>query len=145
MKIITLQRTSDNGKTTLGRLVIDDLIFISLEDTFRKEKIKHETRIPAGKYEIKLRKFGGHHEKYSKRFPFHAGMLWLQDVPGFSDILIHIGNTAHDSSGCLLIGESAVSEDQIINSTIAYTKFYKYVMRYFYANEQVFINIIDNK
>jgi hypothetical protein len=39
----------------------------------------------------------------------------LLDVPEFSGILIHCGNTKNDSSGCILIGENKVKR-QIINS-----------------------------
>jgi hypothetical protein len=40
----------------------------------------------------------------------------LSDVPGFSGILIHRGNTKNDSSGCILTGENKV-KGKVINST----------------------------
>ena len=54
MEIIT-QRYSDGGKSTLGLLFIDDIFNgYTLEDQRRDVKVMHETRIPAGRYEIWL-------------------------------------------------------------------------------------------
>lgn len=145
MKTIQLNRLNDNGKSTTGELLIDDMKFVTIEDTFRHKKIKHETRIPAGNYRIILRKFGGHHERYSKKFLFHKGMLQLENVPGFSDILIHIGNTADDSSGCILIGKEKVNDDLIRHSTLAYAMFYQYIINLIKSDEEIFINITDNE
>ena len=62
----------------------------TLEDEYRSEKKYGETRIPNGTYKLALRKTGGYHQKYSKRFPdIHVGMLHVTDVPNFEYILIH--------------------------------------------------------
>ena len=43
-----------------------------------------ETRIPKGIYKIGLRTVGGHHIKYSSKFPsIHKGMLQVLDVANF--------------------------------------------------------------
>ena len=79
----------------------------TLEDEYRKEKVMHETRIPAGTYKVTLRTVGGFHAKYTERYgEMHKGMLWVCDVPGFEYILIHTGNTDEHTSGCLLVGDS---------------------------------------
>ena len=79
----------------------------TLEDEQRDEKIYGETRIPNGTYELDLRKTGGYHAKYSKRFKdIHIGMLHVTNVPGFEYILIHCGNTDEHTAGCLLVGDS---------------------------------------
>ena len=100
-------RYSSAKEDTLGLLfdITDKRRFLAftLEDEFRKEKVKHETRIPAGTYAIEFRTEGGFHERYLKKYksPFHRGMLHLQDVPGFEYILIHSGNHDGHTSGCL--------------------------------------------
>jgi len=79
----------------------------TLEDEYREEKAMHETRIPAGTYEITLRTVGGFHTKYTERYgEMHKGMLWVRNVPGFEYILIHTGNTDEHTSGCLLLGDT---------------------------------------
>jgi hypothetical protein len=97
---IELLRYSSQNMTTLGAVLIDGKFqCYSIEDRFRLEKVPNETRIPSGVYEIKLREFGSHYEKYKSKYEGHKGMLWLQDVPNFTDILIHIGNDEKDSAG----------------------------------------------
>ena len=70
-------------------------------------------------------------------------MLWLQEVPNFTNILIHIGNTIKDTMGCILIGMEAEGEDLILRSTTAYVRFYRHVVEAFERNENVYIKIID--
>lgn len=145
---LSLHRLTDNGVSTLGILETDMgeniSYFYTLEDTHRDVKIPGVTRIKAGKYEIKLREEGKLHEKYKKKFNFHKGMLWLQNVPEFEDVYIHIGNKAVDTRGCILVGNKVVSEDCITGSTVAYINLYLYVIKAFEKGEKVFIDITDN-
>lgn len=128
--ILTVKRESESNEWTQGKAYIDDVYeCYTLEDQTQIKKVMHETRIPAGAYKVKLREFGGHHEKYKLKFPdFHKGMLWLQEVPGFKDILIHIGNTDDDSSGCILVGKGYLN-GKITESTKAYISLYKKVVK----------------
>lgn len=142
---LLLKRLRDNGRTTIGDLSEGDFKVVSLEDTYHKEKIYGETRIPAGEYTIKLMKIGEMHRKYINKFPFHQGMLWLQDVPGFSNIYIHIGNSKKDTKGCILLGTKTSGDDLIIGSTTAYTKLYLRVIDAMKAKERVTIKIEDNE
>ncbi len=102
----------------------------TLEDEYRSEKVFGETRIPNGTFKLGLRKVGGYHAKYAKRFPhIHIGMLHVLDVPGFEYILIHCGNTDEHTAGCLLVGDSQenkqVTKDGFIGkSTQAYKRIY---------------------
>jgi hypothetical protein len=104
---------------TIGSLYVDGAYFCdTLEDTDRgltqstplEEiaciKIPHETAIPTGVYKVIV-----------NLSPAKKRMLpRLLDVPGFSGILIHRGNTKNDSSGCILVGENKV-KGKVINST----------------------------
>lgn len=141
---IKVKRYHETKDFTIGKLFVDGVLYgETLEDEGRDVKVMHETRIPAGRYEIKLRTFGGHHLKYKEKFPdFHQGMLWLQNVPNFKDILIHIGNTDTDTSGCLLVGlKSDLAKGKILYSTKAYTKLYKKVIGELTSGKKLFITI----
>ena len=83
----------------------------TLEDEKRDTKVMHETRIPAGTYKLSLRKEGGFHSRYLKKYgpKFHKGMIHVNEVPGFQYILWHTGNTDEHTSGCLIVGQSQKS------------------------------------
>lgn len=121
----------------------------TLEDEQRKEKVKGETRIPAGSYEIKIRDVGGFHAKYSKRFKdIHRGMLHVTNVPGFNYILIHCGNTDEHTAGCLLVGDSQENNQNkkdgfIGKSTQAYKRVYQYIMEAIECDDSVNITYVD--
>lgn len=152
MKLEVL-RYSSQKDSTLGALfdITDgkkEFLCYTLEDEYREIKIMHETRIPAGTYEITLRNFGGFHKKYSTRFPqFHKGMLWVRDVPGFQYILIHCGNDDDDTSGCLLVGDTQtnnITSDGFVGSSInAYRRIYPAIANAIEAGEKVEITYTD--
>jgi hypothetical protein len=68
-----------------------------LEDTVRAPgvKIQNETAIPAGRYRVIV-----DWSNRFRKFAFH-----ILDVPNFSGIRIHSGNTDQDTDGCLLVGQ----------------------------------------
>jgi len=128
---LTVVRTQFGTDATNGLLFIDGIFeCYTLEDQYQAVKVMHETCIPEGTYDIKFRKTGGFHAKYSERYKnAHYGMLHIQDVPNFTYILIHTGNTDEHTSGCLIVGETQqdleVSKDGFIgSSTVAYKKMY---------------------
>tara|TARA_Y100000004_G_C8912712_1_gene411674 strand:- start:431 stop:1021 length:591 start_codon:yes stop_codon:yes gene_type:complete len=133
---LTVVRTQFGKDATNGMLLIDGVFeCYTLEDQYQAVKVMHETCIPEGKYNIQFRRTGGFHEKYKKRYGnAHYGMLHLQDVPNFTYILIHAGNTDEHTSGCLIVGETQqdldLSDDGFIgHSGKAYTKLYNKVAK----------------
>ena len=128
---LTVVRTQFGTDATNGLLFINGIFeCYTLEDQYQAVKVMHETCIPEGTYDIKFRKTGGFHAKYSERYKnAHYGMLHIQDVPNFTYILIHTGNTDEHTSGCLIVGETQqdleISKDGFIgSSTVAYKKMY---------------------
>lgn len=126
--ILTLVRRTSTRRDTLGLLFLDGrFLCYTLEDEYRTQKVYGETRIPAGTYRLALRREGRLFHKYSKRFHENHPMLWLQDVPGFRWIYIHIGNTERDTEGCILVGKGYRLEGDryvLVQSTIAYKQIY---------------------
>ena len=130
-----LQRFSDNRESTLGLLLkksVSGVFFqaYTLEDQFQEVKVRAETRIPAGKYEIVIQRTETPKTlSYRKRYPnWFKNHLMLKDVPGFVGIYIHIGNGDDDSEGCILLGDNAdnnrIGSGSVSNSTQAFLRFY---------------------
>ena len=114
----------------------------TLEDEFREIKISGETRIPADTYELKLRTEGSLTKRYEARFPdIHEGMIWLQNVPGFSWIYLHCGNDDDDTDGCVLVG-SYLRLNRVLNSRSTYRAIYPGIVENIKAGK-TFLEIID--
>lgn len=134
---LTLKRTAKKPTYTIGKLYIDDVYFCdTIEDTDRglyqgqdlalikKIKINSKTAIPIGTYKITLNVVS---PKYSKKKIYQdickGRVPRLLNVPGYEGVLIHIGNTADDSSGCILVGENK-QVGKVLNSTETFRKLY---------------------
>lgn len=85
----------------------------TLEDPPRKVKIPGHTAIPAGDYKVLI--------TYSNRF--HRQLPLLVDVPNFTSIRIHPGNTAAETEGCILVGE-ARGKNVVTRSRAAFNSLY---------------------
>lgn len=149
-----LNRRYKGESYTIGKLYIDGEYFCdTIEDKDRglfqnmpleqikEKKVMHQTAIPTGTYKITL---NVQSPKYSQRkqYDFCDGYLpRLIDVPGFDGVLIHIGNKAGDSSGCILVGENKV-KGQVINSTVTFKKLYEILNKAKENNKDIEITII---
>lgn len=85
----------------VGRLFVDGKFFCNtLEDTVRdlsnEKKVYGKTAIPYGEYKV----------VYNWSPKFGRNLPRLLNVPAFEGILIHPGNTADDSAGCILVGRN---------------------------------------
>lgn len=104
---LSIRRTLKNNEFTEGSLFIDGEFFcntlelfdsgLSMQDGTTAIKLKKKERkicIPYGTYPVVI--------NYSPRFK--KALPLLLNVPGFSGIRIHTGNTVKDSEGCILVG-----------------------------------------
>lgn len=131
-----LKRIALRDTYTIGKLYIDTHYFCdTCEDRVRDNnkdgdlsdkgegKVYGETAIPYGTYEVTLKVQS---PKYSQRSNYNwcKGYLpRLLNVPHFEGILIHAGNTADDSAGCILVGENKVV-GKVINSMATLKRLY---------------------
>lgn len=111
---LTLNRIFLGSSATIGELLINDKhLCDTLEDRVRPEgeKVYGKTAIPEGMYEVKLT----HSPRFKKILPE------ILNVPNFSGIRIHTGNSSKDTEGCILVGTwDGEKEDWVGNSRIAF-------------------------
>lgn len=150
---LILERKWKKSDYTIGRLFVDGELFSNtLEDTdrgltsemtaeqIRKIKIKAKTAIPTGRYKITL---SVQSPKYKdrKQYAFCKGYLpRLQAVKGYAGILIHCGNYATDTEGCILVGENKV-KGAVVNSTVWFKKLYDILKKADEAGREIWITI----
>jgi len=115
---LLLKRIARKSSYTIGKLFVDGEYFCdTLEDTDRLDegmsldeikKLKQpgQTAIPEGSYKVIM----SVSPKFKRLLPR------LQNVPGFEGVLIHRGNTAKDTAGCILVGENK-KVGMVLNST----------------------------
>lgn len=100
---LKLERIWCGPEATVGTLYIDGVQFCyTLEDCVRENgksvnswKIAGKTAIPTGAYNVIVTPS----QRFKRDLPL------LENVPGFSGIRIHPGNTAADTEGCILVGK----------------------------------------
>jgi Family of unknown function (DUF5675) len=130
---MTLKRTTETDESTIGELLIDgEFECFTLEDPVRVAKIKGRTAIPADTYKVVITR--------SPRFK--KDMPRLLDVPNFDGILIHIGNTAKDTEGCILVGQGK-GKNSISQSKVAFEALFNKLSAALKGEETVTIEIID--
>lgn len=158
-----LQRYSDNGKSTQGLLFELGMGFNkplwfshAIEDEHREVKVMNETRIPAGRYELKIHKEDTpltvkHRAAYNKGYktPWFEYHIEITGIPNFSGVYVHAGNSEKDTSGCLLLDDTAnnhiIEEGAMERSIQAVKRFYDKVYPWLQEGKQVFLDIRDEQ
>jgi len=103
---------------TIGNFYInEEFVCNTLEDTVRivngdcSQKIYGSTAIPEGTYNVELIWWEKHQDYYCH----------IKDVPCFDGIMIHGGNTAADTFGCVLLGDNT-SKGELTNCKVYHDK-----------------------
>lgn len=112
------------------------------EDVIKRIKVHGETAIPTGTYRVDM-------DSVSPRFgrtPYYQkvcdGKLpRLVGVKGFQGVLIHAGNTAQDTHGCILVGENK-QVGTVLNSRATFEKLYKMMREAQKRGEEIMVTIV---
>jgi hypothetical protein len=133
---LQLRRIARRETYTIGRLYIDGVYFCdTIEDKDRglmqslpasvnkAMKKAGATAIPKGKYQVTLKVKSPKFSK-KKQYDFCGGFLpRLINVPAFEGVLIHIGNTAKDTEGCILVGRNT-KVGKVLDSGVTFRVLY---------------------
>ena len=147
---IKMKRIARREGYTIGHLYIDGEYFCdTLEDKDRglaqdrpletniALKKAGVTAIPVGRYLVTL---GIKSPRFSQKedYRFCGGYLpRLMNVPAFEGVLIHIGNKAKDSAGCILVGQNK-AVGKVLHSAETFRKLYARLQS---AKSAIWINI----
>jgi Family of unknown function (DUF5675) len=135
---LTLTREDFQERATIGRLAVDGVEFCAtLEDVDRKleidplAKIPGATAIPRGLYRVTV--------DYSPHFG--KDMPHVLDVPGFSGVRIHPGNSDRDTEGCILVGRRP-GNDFIFDSRVTFDPLFEQIQNALKLAKDVTIEVV---
>ena len=154
---LRLKRIALRSEYTIGKLYVDgEYVCDTIEDTVRdldkdgkfangEVKIPGKTAIPYGRYEVTMKvkspKYSNF-SKYSWAKKYDGYLPRLLNVPHFEGILIHAGNTAADTEGCICVGLNKVVV-RVVDSVNTFRKLMdEYLVPAKKRNEQICIEIV---
>ena len=150
---VKVKRIARRDNYTIGKMYVNgEYVCDTLEDTDRGltskmsvaqisgMKVHGETAIPTGRYLVDMKtvspRFGGR-----PQYQFCKGRLpRLCNVPAYQGVLVHCGNTANDTEGCILVGENK-AVGQVLNSTATFRKIYTMLKAADERGERIWITI----
>ena len=131
MMKLRIDRIAKKSGYTIGRLYVDGTyVCDTLEDTdrgltsamssgeIRLKKVAGKTAIPTGTYRLTLTERSPKYSdfgRYGWARRYNGCLPRLKGVPGYEGVLMHVGNTAADTEGCILVGENKVV-GKVVNS-----------------------------
>ena len=138
----TVSPLTQNGQHVCW--ICEDVVreqYIDGEWTWNKGmKVAGKTAIPSGRYQIVI----NHSNRFNKDMPL------LLNVPDFSGVRIHPGNTHADTEACLLPGSRPFNNDDdpefdaVADSRLAYDKLFNMIKAEINSGDAVFITIIND-
>lgn len=148
---ILLKRIARKPTYTIGQMYIDGAYFCdTIEDTDRglsqqlpasvnrAKKRQGVTAIPTGRYRVTLQVRSPRFAQ-KQQYQFCRGYLpRLVNVPAFDGVLIHIGNTASDTEGCILVGKNK-KVGRVLESAATFRSLYERLRQ---SADDIYIEIV---
>lgn len=136
---IRVERQVFDDESTISELLVDGAHeCYALEDKVRELpdkpveewKVPHLTAIPYGTYKLII----NHSQRFNRDLPL------LMNVPGFTGVRIHPGNTSADTEGCLLVGRTK-GDEFVGESRAAFGLLYPKIKAAIDAGDEVTVEI----
>lgn len=152
--VLLLERRFKLESYTIGKLFINGQYFCDTcedkdrgltdkmeEEEVKSKKIYGQTAIPRGIYQIDMNTISPKFKNRKWAQPYGGIIPRLSNVKGFEGVLIHPGNTAEDSLGCILVGLNK-KRGQVINSQATWKELMdKFLIPCFHKGEKIEIEI----
>lgn len=121
MREIIISRTWITSKATIGPMMIDGVLFCYVLELPWNENKRAASCIPPGEYICRW-----------QRSPKYGWCYEVTNVPNRSRILIHNGNVAKHTKGCLLLGRTRgilKGQPAVLTSKPTLRKFHNFMDR----------------
>ena len=152
---LKIERRWKKATYTIGVLFVDGFRFCeTLEDKdrglkqtdhpeyIRVRKVYQETAIPTGTYKVAMNVTSPKYSASAWYWKLCQGKVpRLLNVPCWEGVLIHTGNSALDTAGCLLVGKNT-KVGQLTDSRVTFQKIYKLMKEAYDKGEEITIEIV---
>lgn len=151
---LKVKRKAFEKDYTIGDLFVDGkFVSNTLEDCDRgltqdmpleeikAKKVYGKTAIPKGTYEVDMNTVSPKFKDRSWAKPYGGKLPRLIGVKGFEGVLLHVGNTASDSSGCLIVGKNNIKGMVTDSTRTFHTLMSKYLLPAKVQGERITITI----
>ena len=153
--ILRIERRWPKSTYCIGLLFVDDVRFCeTLEDKDRglkqtdslvyikSRKVYQETAIPKGVYKVAMNVISPKYSASAWYWKLCQGKVpRLLDVPGWDGVLIHTGNNALQTAGCILVGRNT-KVGGLTDSTACFKEVYKLMKEAADNGEEITIEIV---
>ena len=138
-----LQIQTDSANDYVKQKYFCDTLEPKWRDLRKEAKVMGATAIPAGRYRIVF----AFSRKYQKLMPY------VDNVPHFSGVMIHPGNTVDDTRGCILVGveerpqeetfgDKATTIGRLVQSRVTFSRLYELMLAARKNGEDIMLEVI---